>query len=128
MTISTTATRITYDGDGVTVAFAVPFPFFAASELEVIARDTAAGTETTKTLGTDYTVAGGDGAQGTVTALAAPPATVQWVIRRKTARTQATDYTPNNPFPAEDRKSTRLNSSHMSISYAVFCLKKKTTN
>src|SRR4051812_50219557 len=28
------------------------------------------------------------------------------------------------PRPA-DRKSTRLNSSHMSISYAVFCLKKK---
>src|SRR5438477_9382342 len=27
-----------------------------------------------------------------------------------------------------DRKSTRLNSSHMSISYAVFCLKKKKTN
>src|SRR5690348_17362697 len=27
----------------------------------------------------------------------------------------------------EDRKSTRLNSSHPSISYAVFCLKKKTT-
>src|SRR5438128_3244400 len=26
---------------------------------------------------------------------------------------------------AEDRKSTRLNSSHGSISYAVFCLKKK---
>src|SRR5258708_25799929 len=27
-----------------------------------------------------------------------------------------------------DRKSTRLNSSHQIISYAVFCLKKKTTN
>src|SRR2546427_4681558 len=27
----------------------------------------------------------------------------------------------------EDRKSTRLNSSHSQISYAVFCLKKKTT-
>src|SRR5699024_11986735 len=27
-----------------------------------------------------------------------------------------------------DRKSTRLNSSHVSISYAVFCLKKKTDN
>src|SRR5690349_23718802 len=26
----------------------------------------------------------------------------------------------------EDRKSTRLNSSHVEISYAVFCLKKKT--
>src|SRR5215475_15576609 len=29
------------------------------------------------------------------------------------------------PVPAEDRKSTRLNSSHVKISYAVFCLKKK---
>src|SRR2546430_3113244 len=27
--------------------------------------------------------------------------------------------------PAQDRKSTRLNSSHSQISYAVFCLKKK---
>src|SRR3712207_8184925 len=27
--------------------------------------------------------------------------------------------------PARDRKSTRLNSSHANISYAVFCLKKK---
>src|SRR5438477_4728295 len=45
----------------------------------------------------------------------------------------------NRPTPAErdnclpwsnarDRKSTRLNSSHMSISYAVFCLKKKKYN
>src|SRR5690349_23145933 len=29
------------------------------------------------------------------------------------------------PMPALDRKSTRLNSSHVEISYAVFCLKKK---
>src|SRR2546426_12378892 len=29
------------------------------------------------------------------------------------------------PFQARDRKSTRLNSSHLVISYAVFCLKKK---
>src|SRR2546430_10161734 len=30
--------------------------------------------------------------------------------------------------PAQDRKSTRLNSSHSQISYAVFCLKKKKPN
>src|SRR5688572_32003508 len=30
--------------------------------------------------------------------------------------------------PPEDRKSTRLNSSHSQISYAVFCLKKKKIN
>src|SRR5947209_19666930 len=31
-------------------------------------------------------------------------------------------------FQAQDRKSTRLNSSHANISYAVFCLKKKNHN
>src|SRR5947209_9822620 len=31
-------------------------------------------------------------------------------------------------FDVLDRKSTRLNSSHANISYAVFCLKKKTEN
>src|SRR5437879_8759504 len=40
-------------------------------------------------------------------------------------------FTPNCPncdsgrFFVRDRKSTRLNSSHRCISYAVFCLKKK---
>src|SRR5438132_8006766 len=32
------------------------------------------------------------------------------------------------PVKAQDRKSTRLNSSHTVISYAVFCLKKKKKN
>src|SRR3712207_2183168 len=32
-----------------------------------------------------------------------------------------------HPFASIDRKSTRLNSSHANISYAVFCLKKKKT-
>src|SRR5690606_39627642 len=33
-----------------------------------------------------------------------------------------------NLFGPRDRKSTRLNSSHVKISYAVFCLKKKKSN
>src|SRR5439155_10348751 len=32
---------------------------------------------------------------------------------------------PEDAGPGRDRKSTRLNSSHVAISYAVFCLKKK---
>src|SRR6266511_4434450 len=32
---------------------------------------------------------------------------------------------PVSDFEGRDRKSTRLNSSHVKISYAVFCLKKK---
>src|SRR2546430_10010498 len=39
-------------------------------------------------------------------------------VRIKSARTRVT---------GKDRKSTRLNSSHSQISYAVFCLKKKTS-
>src|SRR2546422_8246101 len=34
----------------------------------------------------------------------------------------------HNPERSRDRKSTRLNSSHGYISYAVFCLKKKKTS
>src|SRR3712207_7223804 len=40
------------------------------------------------------------------------------------ALTQSTDPI-GDAFVALDRKSTRLNSSHANISYAVFCLKKK---
>src|SRR5256885_9235291 len=39
------------------------------------------------------------------------------------ARVRRVDSRPARQ--AEDRKSTRLNSSHLVISYAVFCLKKK---
>src|SRR5438445_1495729 len=35
------------------------------------------------------------------------------------------DLYPPGPADQRDRKSTRLNSSHANISYAVFCLKKK---
>src|SRR5690606_41777647 len=37
-----------------------------------------------------------------------------------------TTQLPRRRCPLIDRKSTRLNSSHVKISYAVFCLKKKT--
>src|SRR5690606_40446550 len=51
------------------------------------------------------------------------------------AQEQETAETPQRPGAGEersaagarDRKSTRLNSSHVKISYAVFCLKKKTS-
>src|SRR2546426_4677200 len=35
------------------------------------------------------------------------------------------NFLPAHRIRARDRKSTRLNSSHLVISYAVFCLKKK---
>src|SRR5438876_9235333 len=45
-------------------------------------------------------------------------------LNRRSSRLPETDQTAQFA-EAVDRKSTRLNSSHPSISYAVFCLKKK---
>src|SRR5256885_8161976 len=44
--------------------------------------------------------------------------------RRPCLREECSRIRPGEAL-AEDRKSTRLNSSHLVISYAVFCLKKK---
>src|SRR2546426_2024872 len=45
---------------------------------------------------------------------------VELGVERHPGRSQV-----HEPHPVGDRKSTRLNSSHLVISYAVFCLKKK---
>src|SRR5204863_9519722 len=48
---------------------------------------------------------------------------VSWPVLRKAVRNRGASFVAINGV--EDRKSTRLNSSHVEISYAVFCLKKK---
>lgn len=101
MTIATTASVVAYTCDGATTAFPVTYDFFETSELEVIERVTATGVETVKTLTTDYTVTGGDGSTGTVTAVAAPASGRTWTIRRVTAQTQSTDLQSYGPLPAD---------------------------
>src|SRR5207249_11470446 len=58
-----------------------------------------------------------------------PGGTGEWAARRSARWRKSED--PRKTAVGEsftaDRKSTRLNSSHVSISYAVFCLKKKNT-
>src|SRR3712207_8625342 len=56
--------------------------------------------------------------------LAAHPAPVPLWFNEGLAEFYSTAVTQGTT--AQDRKSTRLNSSHANISYAVFCLKKKT--
>src|SRR5690606_42048006 len=48
-------------------------------------------------------------------------------VRRAFARGRSCQSLHGEPFTEQDRKSTRLNSSHVKISYAVFCLKKNKT-
>src|SRR5260221_10577109 len=49
-------------------------------------------------------------------------------VRHRRARPRAGDDLRRSDQKRLDRKSTRLNSSHTVISYAVFCLKKKKNN
>lgn len=108
MTISSTTTQVSYTGDGGTVAFPVSYQFFGtttSSELTVIERTIATSAEVTLTNGVEYTVSGGSGSTGTVTAAVAPADTVQWFITRNTSRTQGTDYVENDPFPAASHEN-----------------------
>src|SRR5690625_7106957 len=60
-----------------------------------------------------------------------PPARehlVCWGGQRNFMRAHGRAPCLGQPDPFLDRKSTRLNSSHVAISYAVFCLKKKKQN
>lgn len=63
-----------YTGNASTKIFAVPFAFLESNDLVV----TVAGTA--KTLGTDYTVSGGNGAQGSITFGTAPANSAAIVI------------------------------------------------
>src|SRR2546422_6653601 len=49
-------------------------------------------------------------------------------IQRQARRSASSTKNRRSDSSREDRKSTRLNSSHGYISYAVFCLKKKKNN
>src|SRR5215469_17829130 len=55
---------------------------------------------------------------------ALPISVARWLSLSAWATISAADAEPLSMSTA-DRKSTRLNSSHVEISYAVFCLKKK---
>src|SRR2546429_3630113 len=60
-----------------------------------------------------------------IRALDAAQALEPRALRSGARRAAVLGARPRGKRPARDRKSTRLNSSHGYISYAVFCLKKK---
>jgi hypothetical protein len=103
MTISSTTVKNSYSGNGSNDTFVYGFKIFANTDLQVIIRS-AAGTETTKTLTTHYTVTGVGSASGgnvVFTSGNIPTATETVVLIRNVPQTQAIDYIANDPFPAE---------------------------
>lgn len=99
MTVSTTANRVSYTGNGATTAFSFPYPYRIAADLVVIVRTIATGAESIKTTPTDYTLSGvtdsgtGGFSSATVTFGTAPTSAQEVHIVRNVTTTQTADYT-----------------------------------
>lgn len=109
MTVQSELSRKSYDGNGVTTAFAVPFRFLDKTHLRVIRSVIATGVETELTLdsaGADgFTVTGaGEPSGGTVTAVTAPSTLQRITILRNVPLTQLLDFIANDAFPAESHE------------------------
>jgi hypothetical protein len=102
MTIESTASEISYSGNGATLAFAVPFPFDTSADLKVLSTDTTTGLASV--LSSGFVVTGGGGTTGTVTFTVAPATGKTITILDDPARTQPTDYVSNDAFPAESHE------------------------
>ena len=100
MTVTTLPSEVFYDGDGVSLEFAVPFRFLADGDLRV-ALVAADGTETVQSLGSGYTVTGaGNAGGGAVTFAVAPADGITVYIKRNTSLQQQTDYEDGKAFRA----------------------------
>ena len=101
MTVSSTTKRNSYSGNGSTTVFAYSFKIFDDDDITVILRTDSTGSESVQTKTTHYSVSGvGSASGGNITFVSAPASGITVVLLRETAQTQATDYTPNDPFPA----------------------------
>lgn len=104
MTLASTNTKVTYNGDDSTTVFAVTFVFFQNSDLSVILRDVN-GAETAWVEGTQYTLTGGAGATGTLTVKTTPtdytPATGEkLLIKSAIPETQGASLPLGGAFPS----------------------------
>jgi hypothetical protein len=99
LTVSTTANRVSYTGNGATTAFSFPYAYRVSGDLVVIVRTIATGAESVKASPDDYTVSGvsdsgtGGFSSGTVTFGAAPTSAQEVHILRNVTPTQTADYT-----------------------------------
>lgn len=100
MTVPTTTSREQYATDGVTTAFTSDFPFFDGADVNSIFVDSG-GVSTAWALSTDFTVSGGSGAGGMLTAMSAPASGGILTVFRDIPFTQEDEYVENDALPAD---------------------------
>lgn len=111
MTLSTTASRISYAGDAVSTVFSYPYYFKAQADLVVKLYNTSTGAVTAQVLTTNYTISGtvdpdfGYSTGGSVTMLVAPPSGTSLVIYRDPAPLQSLSVPTSGPLPSKPIES-----------------------
>lgn len=101
MTVASATSRVAYAGDDLSTVFAVPYVFFDETDLTVVLRDDATGDEDVLSGGVDYTVSGGAGSTGSVTATVAPATGETLTILRQLVVLQEVDFVNNSASDAE---------------------------
>lgn len=92
MTVSTTQVRVAYTGDGTSVNFPIPFPFYLATDLLVL----LAGVS----ISTGYSISGGGGTLGTLTMASAPSPGVNLQVVLNAPLTQIVNLVDGTAFPS----------------------------
>lgn len=93
MSVTTTTSRKSYTGDGVSVAFTIPFPFLEADDVDVYLNGVLQAT--------GYSNTGAGTGSGTCTFLVAPAVGVIVLLVSNPDLLQNTVLSPNDPFPAK---------------------------
>ena len=101
MSLSNTSTGSTYNCNGVTTSFAIPFAYQLAAEVKVYLITIADGTETLLTNPTNYSISGSN-----VVTVSTYSNLYRLRVERATALTQLLDLINNSAFLAEDLEET----------------------
>jgi hypothetical protein len=101
MSVSNTVTKQVFTGNGVTTAFAIPFALYANTQIKVKLTDTVTGNITILSVGTHYTISGGDPGT-TVNMITAPASTELLTVYRATSLQQTYDFLNNTTVNMEN--------------------------
>lgn len=102
MTLSATANKVAYAGNGATTSFAFSFKIWSSADLKVYKRNNTTGVDTLQVITTNYTVSGTLPGTGSVVFGTAPSASETVIILRDNAQTQGLDLIANGAFEAEE--------------------------
>ena len=100
MTLTSTTNKVPYNGNGSTTEFPITFAFWDDADIKAILTVDATSVETTWVKGTNYTLTGGSGTTGTLTAITIPASGETLTIKSNLTDTQDLSLPLGGDFPS----------------------------